>query len=198
MAWLFAGLGVAYIYSEASDAYDKATAPIKDYFEQINKESEQRENEVMRQNSIIKLKEGVSERNQIRKQYCISSKSNTKMSTRLINNTKSYCEIIYVNFDRANNNNEAIDWSRKVLLSGFDDMLNKSNTKKEVINTSDELLLIKKEFDEYFIVVYSERKNKFIVLDKLDLQLPEINLKDKFKQKKPINDKVDMGCRLFF
>lgn len=196
MAWILAGLGVTYLYSEASDAYDKATAPVKEYFEQINKESEQRELENLRQKSIEKLKEGVKERNQVRQQYNLSSKS--VLSANLINNTKSYCDIIYVNFDRASDKKSAILWAEKVLTSSFDDILNKSNTKREAIDTHDRLLLIKKEFDEYFIVIHSHRKNRFIVLDKADLQLRDIHLKDKFKVKKPIIDKTDTGCKFFF
>jgi hypothetical protein len=182
MAWLLLG-GVAlgagtYLGVKANELYDEMTKPIYDYFEKADKDAEQRELEIMRQDKIERTKEMHKNHDEIRNKYNLKKKNVIK----LINNTSNVCDVIYVNHYNTKNSDDAITWAKQVVdIKYFEwGLYNKLNTKKVVMNTLSSIDLIKNEFDEYFIVLHVN--NRYVVLDKDDLvnDNSEIKIKDKF------------------
>lgn len=180
MAWLLIGgatIGaVAYISTKIDELFNVMTDPIYNYAMKSNKDKQQRDIENIRQVQIERTKKMHQSHDEIRNRYGLKKPNIIK----LVNNTTNNCDIIYVNHYNASNGNEAITWAKKVLnLNYFEfGLFNKLNTKKVVMDTFSNNELIKKEFDEYFIVLHMN--DKFIVLDKDDPHINEIKTKDKF------------------
>lgn len=183
MAWILAGvgavIGVSYIYDVVSDA----VKPFYDYIEKEEKDAEQRILEEIRQEDIERKKTGHKNRDMIREKYHIKDRK----ITRIINNTEEVCTIIFVNHHHAKNEEAAISWSKH--YNYFDgQVMNKMNTKKEILGVSNTYELIDRELNDYYIVI--KCTDKFSVLEKGNKGNITVSSLFEIKQ-----EAVDLSCK---
>jgi hypothetical protein len=198
MAWLLLGIpaaaAVGYVGYEANKLYESFTAPIYDYFKKEEEDKNNRILEEIRQDSIDRTNKMYEKHDGLRERFKLKSNGNI---IKLINNCNVMCTVIYVNKYLADNNEKgAIEWAKKVIDITYVELglTNKISTKKSILKPNTDIKIIPLEIKEYFIVLHLN--NKYIVLDKIDFENININVKDTFTIKN--NSADDEGCKGWF
>lgn len=188
MAWLLGGvvgtIFVGYVVNETAEAYDNyISKPIKNFFDERQKESFINECETQRQLRITEKK--IKKENTINRLAKINV--NVKQLT-IYNNTEDVVDIIFVNKDRGTTKNDIIYWSQQVLKETF---FKKTNTKRDMIGVSNYYHIIQSEIQEYTIVLHND--GKFVLLNQEDFK-NQVMIKDKFYT----TDNPDINCKRFW
>lgn len=190
MAWILAGVGLAYAGTVVTDWWDSATKPMYDYIDKENTDAVEREREKLRQLQIERIRGKNMENGEIRDKYGIKKKEQII----LVNNSEEVCDIIYANHYKSKNKEGAITWAKKMVDMKYTDgeLLNKMSTKRVKLGVRGNLELIKNEFIEYYIVLHINKQ--FFVIDIDDCVDGKIMVKNKIKLKE--ENMVDLKCTI--
>lgn len=189
--WFLAGATALIGLNELSDRVSKSVSdafqPVSDMIDRIEKESEVKRKQEIRENSVQRQREYESQTNDK------LSKLDIKLETRsidcqIVNNTEDPVNILFVNPDRVKDCHEAIALAKKDLDSNW---FTRGDTKIHLLGVTNMYRLVRDEIEYYIVLQYKE---SFKVIEKSYFKMNTINVKEVFELKKQTLD-IDIKCK---
>lgn len=191
MAFILAlggGIALTYVMSKLSDAYNTVHKPISDYFQQSERDSLEKAEEMRRQHYVESCKSTKIKHNEIRTKHGMTIKCDDQ---KIINNTDYICNVIYVSKTRALTAAEAITI---IELENNKHIFASSTIKTIELMYDSDIIVLPLEIKLYHIVI--KCNDTYKVLNDNDYNNKNINIKNKFGHLD--HESVDVKCKSFW